>query len=90
MLMFMLPLQDPDMICNAFGLCMNATLKGARTLLHRLRLQKSPLYHAASAISSTETCAVCETVLTELQALSRDQTTLVGEGKGGRGEGWER
>lgn len=66
---------DPDMICDVFGLCLNSSLSNAKTLFHRLRLQKSPLYKAAQMHSSSEECTLCETVIGEVQALARDAKT---------------
>ncbi|ELU16785.1 hypothetical protein CAPTEDRAFT_225175 [Capitella teleta] len=66
---------DPDIICDAFGLCLNSSLSGARTLFHRLKLQKTPLFSAAKNSNSAETCMLCETVVGEVQTLTRDAAT---------------
>jgi saposin len=65
---------DPDMICDAFGLCLNSSLSDAKTLFHRMKLRKTPLFRAAK-LHGTEECTLCETVLSEVQALTRDAQT---------------
>lgn len=59
---------DPAEVCAAMGLCGNSS-----TLLYRMRLQKSPLYHAAHKVYSDEMCLLCKTAFGELQTIGRDQ-----------------
>eukprot|EP00914_Ancora_sagittata_P029591 GHVO01058619.1.p1 GENE.GHVO01058619.1~~GHVO01058619.1.p1 ORF type:complete len:443 (+),score=69.73 GHVO01058619.1:115-1329(+) len=66
---------DPDMLCDAFGLCLNSSLSGGKTFFHRMKLQKSPLFKAASSIGTPETCLLCETVMGEVQTEVRDAAT---------------
>jgi len=60
----------PATICSALGFC-NSTQE-ARTLLAKLRLQKSPVYEATPA-GGAEECLLCKTVLGELQNFDRSE-----------------
>jgi len=64
---------DPDMLCQALGLC-NQTSPMAKTLFARKRLEGSSLFKMAQLTDSAE-CDVCKTVIGELQSLERQKQT---------------
>jgi len=61
---------DPAQICSALGFC--TSTPEARTLLAKLRLQKSAIFAAVPA-GGAEECLLCKTVLGELQNIDRSE-----------------
>lgn len=63
---------DPNLICQALGVCAAKSSEVKYQLLFT-RLRKLPLYKAAAEQNSATTCLMCKTIMTELQTLDRDK-----------------
>lgn len=63
---------DPAQICGMAGFCNSTQVNCPKSMLAKMRLQKSPLFQKVQAVGDSTECEICKTILAEVQTMDRD------------------